>query len=133
VDELVPLWQDLPAWRRAWEGVGGALVWGVVCGLLLAVSTPLYLAATVVAILGGVFAGAQHTRVRDSLVRGLVGGTLFGLAILAGFELTGGEEPVLELPDPRIAFLVFTVGPAVPLHLIGWRLRRRSGEPAQAA
>ena len=105
------------------------VVWGVVCGLLLSVSAPAYLIGSAIGVLGGIGGGAQHSSRRDALLRGLVGGTLFGLSILAGFELTGSEEAEVELPDPAIGLLVLTVGPALPLHWLGWRLRRRSRSP----
>lgn len=106
------------------------VVWGVVCGLLLAWSAPAYLVGTAFGILGGIAAGAQHATVREAMVRALVGGTLFGLAILLGFELTGDEEATVELPDPAILLLLLTVIPAFPLHRLGWRLGRRRAAPA---
>lgn len=118
-------WDDMSPARRLWEAVGGALVWGIITGLLLSTSVGLYIAATLVAVAGGVLGGAQHAELRGALLRGLAGGTVFGLAVLLGFELSGDAEAVVELPDPRIAFLLFTVIPGVVLGALGWTLGRR--------
>lgn len=118
-------WDEMSPARRAWEAVGAALVWGVICGLLLAVSTGFFLAGGVVACAGAVIGGSQHDDLRGALVRGVLGGVVFGLAVLLGFELTGGTDPVVELPDPRIAYLLVTAIPALPLNAIGWRLAPR--------
>ena len=124
MEGLIPNWGELSTSRRAWEAVVLPIGWGVVCGLLLGVSAVLYLLGTLLGILGGVGAGAQHATRRDALLRALVGGTLFGLAILAGFELGGSDDAKVELPDPEIGLLAFTVLPAFPLHWLGWRLRQ---------
>jgi hypothetical protein len=111
------------AGRRLWEAVGAALVFGAICGLALGASAPLYLALSVIAILGAVVGGSQHDDLRSALLRGLAGGTMFGLGVLLGFEAGGAEEATVELPEPPI-LLLFTVIPALPLNSIGHRLRR---------
>jgi hypothetical protein len=111
--------------RRVIEAVVLPVGWGFVCGLALGVSAPLYIVGTVAGILGGIGGGAQHREVSQALLRGLVGGTLFGLGILLGFEVGGAEEAEVHLPDPAILLLLFTVLPAFPLHWFGWRLRQR--------
>jgi hypothetical protein len=118
-------WAAFSPARRGFEAVAMPIFWGVVCGLLLAWSAPAYLVGSAIGILGGIGAGAQHATLRGALVRGLVGGTQFGLAILLGLELTGENEATVELPDPAILLLVLTVVPAFPLHALGWRLARR--------
>ena len=130
MDGLIPHWGELSTPRRVWEAVVLPIGWGVVCGLLLAVSAPLYLLGTLFGILGGIGAGAQHASRREALLRGLAGGTLFGLAILAGFELSGSDDATVELPDPEIVLLAFTVLPAFPLHWLGWRLRHGRADGA---
>lgn len=79
--------------RRAVEAAVIPVVWGVVCGLILVVSAPLYIVAT-----------------------------LFGLSILLGYALTGGEDAKVHMPDPQILLLTVTLPPAYPLHWLGWRL-----------
>ena len=130
---MVPSWNEISGARRAWEAVGAPVVWGIVCGLLLPVSAALYLAGSAIGILGGIGAGAQHDTRRDALRRGALGGTLFGLAILLGYELSGGSGAEVHLPEPAILLLAFTLIPAFPLHWLGWRLAHARRKTATAA
>ncbi len=119
--------------RRIAEAIGAPVGWGIVCGLLLAVSAPLYVGGTLIGVLGGIAGGAQHETLRGAIARAATGGTLFGLAILLGYEITGGNGAELELPHPGILLVAFTLVPAFPLHWLGWRLSRSRRGPAQAA
>jgi hypothetical protein len=100
-------------------------VFGLLCGLALGVSAPLYLIGVIVALFGGIGGGAQYARRSDALLRGLVAGALFGAFILLGFELGGEDEAKVDLPDPHVVLLVFTIVPSLFLHWLGWRLRPR--------
>lgn len=117
-----PKWSEMSPARRVVEALVAPIGWGMICGYLLTVSEPVYIAATVAAILGGVGGGAQHATLREAMIRATSGGTLFGLSILLGYELTGGEGAKAFLPDPQILLLALTLLPAYPLHWIGWRL-----------
>lgn len=125
---MLPEWKEMSVVRRVWEALGGPVVWGAVCGVLLAVSAPLYIAGAAIGVLGGIGGGAQHATLKGALVRATLGGTLFGLSILLGYALRGGEGAKVHLPDPQILLLSFTLLPAYPLHWLGWRLadRRRA-------
>ena len=125
-------WDRMGTARRVWEAAGAALVWGVVCGLLLGASAGLYLAGTVVAVLGAIVGGSQHDDLRGALLRGLAGGTLFGLGVLLGFAVSGADEPAVELPDPRVLLLLFTILPSPPLNAVGWLIGRRVRGTARA-
>jgi hypothetical protein len=122
-----PQWDEMSPGRRLFEAVMLPAGFGLLCGLALGVSEPLYLVGVVLALLGGIGGGAQYARRSDALLRGLVAGTLFGLFILLGFELGGEDEPKVDLPDPHVLLLVLTVVPSLPLHWLGWRLRPRLG------
>jgi hypothetical protein len=111
--------------RRVFEGLLLPSVFGLLCGLALGASGALYLIGVILALLGGIGGGAQYARRGDALLRGLVAGTLFGVFILLGFELGGEDEAKVDLPDPHIVLLVFTVVPSLFLHWLGWRLRPR--------
>src|SRR3712207_4743747 len=74
---------------------------GALCGWLLGVNELAYLVLTVVAILGGLGAGLEHTETRGAALRGFIGGALFGGFILFVHELTG-EEAKAHLPEPPI-------------------------------
>lgn len=45
--------------------------------------------------------------------------------ILPGFELGGEDEAKVDLPDPHVVLLVFTIVPSFFLRWLGWRLRPR--------
>ena len=111
--------------RRAYEILIAPAGWGLLCGLALGVSEPLYLIGVVIGILGGIGGGMQHSTSSQALLRGLWAGLLFGVAILLGFELGGEAEPAAHIQDPRILLLLVTTVPALPLHWLGWKLRAR--------
>lgn len=136
MSSLLPQWEEMSPVRRFFDAILLPALFGLLCGLALGISAPLYLVGVVLALLGGIGGGAQYSSRRGALIRGLVGGTLFGLFILLGFELGGEEEAKVDLPDPHILLLVLTIVPSIPLHWLGWRLRPRlhgESRPAQAA
>jgi MFS family permease len=120
-----PQWDEMSPGRRFFEAAVLPSVFGLLCGLALGFSGALYLVGVVLALLGGIGGGAQYARRSDALLRGLVAGALFGAFILLGFELGGEDEAKVDLPDPHVVLLVFTIVPSLFLHWLGWRLRPR--------
>jgi hypothetical protein len=120
-----PQWDEMSNGRRLFEGAILPSAFGLLCGLALGFSELLYLVGVILALFGGIGGGAQYARRGDAILRGLVSGTLFGLFILLGFELGGSDEAKVDLPDPHVVLLVFTVVPSLFLHWLGWRLRPR--------
>src|SRR5262245_52545769 len=121
--------------RRILEAGVIPSAYGLLCGLALGVSAPLYLVLAF-GILGGIGGAAQHARRRDALIRSLTGWFLFGVFVLLGFDLGGEGEATVALPDPQVLLLVLTVVPSIPLHWLGWRLWPRllgESRPAEAA
>ena len=136
MSNLLPQWEEMSPARRFFDALVLPAVFGLLCGLALGISAPLYLVGVVIALLGGISGGAQYASRRDALIRGLVAGTIFGLFILLGFDLGGEDEAKVDLPDPHIVLLVFTIVPSLFLHWLGWRLRPRlhgESHPAEAA
>jgi hypothetical protein len=125
VNNFLPQWEEMSSARRLFDALLLPSAFGLLCGLALGVSSPLYLVGVVLALLGGIGGGAQYANRRDALLRGLLAGTLFGVFILLGFELGGEDEAKVDLPDPHILLLVVTVLPSLFLHWLGWRLRPR--------
>lgn len=121
----LPQWEEMSPARRFFEALILPSVFGLLCGLALGVSGLLYLIGVVLALLGGIGGGAQYARRSDALLRGLVAGALFGAFILIGFELGNESEAKVDLPDPHVVLLVFTIVPSLFLHWLGWRLRPR--------
>ena len=87
--------------------VGGPVLFGLLCGFLLGISESAYLIASILAILGGFFAGFEHAGAREGALRGVIGGTLFGSFILIGHEIHGHEAKA-DLPDPAVLLIVLT-------------------------
>ena len=104
-------------------GVVPAL-YGVVCGVFLGISEPVYLVLSLIGILGGVGAGFDHVGARAGALRGIVAGSVFGAFILIAHEIHG-EEAKADLPDPKILLVVVTTVLAVPLAALGGWLRQR--------
>jgi hypothetical protein len=125
VSNLLPQWEEMSPARRVFDALLLPAAFGLLCGLALGVSGPLYLVGVIIALLGGIAGGAQYASRRDALIRGLVAGTIFGLFILLGFELGGEDEAKVDLPDPHILLLVLTIVPSLFLHWLGWGLRPR--------
>lgn len=98
---------------------------GLLCGALIGVSGTLFLVLQAIAITAGVLAGMEHDRTPAGTARGLWGGLLFGLAILAGHGLQGGDDNGV-LPHPHVLQLLLTVVPGGLLGTLGAWLRGRA-------
>jgi hypothetical protein len=102
--------------------VGGPVVLGALCGIALGLSEAVYLGLSLLAALGGVAAGFEHARARSGLLRGVVGGCLFGFALLAAHAIAGAP-PLAKLPDPQVVLVVITTVIGALLGGLGARLR----------
>lgn len=95
---------------------------GLVTGIALDKSEPLYIALAAVAAIGAVLGGFEMYGSGQGAVRGLVAGALYGLFILLGHQVVSGDATV-KLPHPAILLLAFTILPGVALSAWGGRLR----------
>ena len=105
---------------------------GLLAGYLLTASAGAYIAVSVVAALGGVAAGFEHSGAAQGAARGLGGGALFGATLLLGAALVG-DPATVTLPDPPGVLVAFTALFGVVFGAVGGALRRRtdsSGAPA---
>jgi hypothetical protein len=101
------------------------IVFGVITGVMLGKSEPVYVALTLLGIAGGFVAGMEHEGALEGFYRGLLGGLLFGTAILVTNGVLDGE-PKAHLPDPEVLLVVITGAFGAGLGALGgWmRLRR---------
>jgi hypothetical protein len=82
---------------------------------------------SLLAIAGGYYAGQEHDGAGEGAIRGLVGGLLFGGAILLVHEATG-KSAKAKLPDPEIVLVAITAVAGVILGALGGRARARKEE-----
>lgn len=101
--------------------------YGAVCGWLLGVNKLAYTILALAALVGAYFAGMDHDGAGEGAVRGLIGGALFGGAILLVHKATG-KTAKADLPDPKIILLAITVVSAVVLGALGGRARHQREE-----
>src|SRR3954452_19658027 len=103
------------------------IAFGAICGWLLGVNKTAYLILSLLAIAGGYYAGQEHDGAGEGAIRGLVGGLLFGGAILLVHEATG-KSAKAKLPDPEIVLVAITAVAGVILGALGGRARARKEE-----
>jgi hypothetical protein len=110
-------------------GVVVPAVYGLVTGIVLGLSEAGYLILSLLGIVGGYFAGLEHRRAEEGVVRGLTGGLLFGTFILFGHAFLGGEAKA-DLPHPEVLLvLITTLAGGLLGALGGWRRGRRPAQP----
>lgn len=100
------------------------LAFGLVCGVLLGVSKPVYLVLTLFALLGAFLAGLEHRGWGEGAARGEVSGLLFGVGILLAHGLTKAKAKA-TLPDPEILLVVVTTLAGAGFGALGGALRGR--------
>lgn len=100
------------------------VAFGVACGVVLGTSRPWFEGLMIAGGVGGIGAGFEHVGWRAGGLRGIVGGALFAVALLAAFVLRGAPA-LAPLPAPlpimAIAYAVF----GVPFGMLGGALRGR--------
>jgi hypothetical protein len=104
--------------------VGGPVVLGAICGVLLGVSEIAYTVLSLLAIGGGIAAGYEHPTGDEGAVRGFCGGIVFGTMIVA-VSAVSGMDPKAQLPDPPGFLPVLTTILGILFGAIGGWLRAR--------
>jgi hypothetical protein len=97
---------------------------GFLCGAILDTSGGLFLGLQVLAAIGGYLAGFEHAFRHHAALRAIVGGLIYGGAILVGHHVAGGDDHDL-LPDPELFQLVITAVFGLLLGILGWHTRLR--------
>jgi hypothetical protein len=103
------------------------IAFGALCGWLLGENKTAYLVLSLLAVLGGYVAGLEMEGAGQGAIRGLIGGILFGGAILLVNEATG-EAPKADVPDPKIVLVAITAVAGVILGALGGRRRAQREE-----
>jgi hypothetical protein len=93
--------EERPVSLQVLGGVLVPVVFGLITGLVMGWNEVAYwLLAGPLAVLGGFFGGTEHRGLDEGLVRGAIGGLIFGSFILLGHEIAN-NEPKVHLPDPQ--------------------------------
>jgi hypothetical protein len=100
------------------------LLFGALAGWMLGVSEPVYVALTLLGILGGLAAGLEHEYGLEGFYRGLLGGLLFGFGILFTHGVIGAEAKA-HLIEPEVVLIGFTAAFGAGLGALGGRMRER--------
>jgi hypothetical protein len=104
--------------------VGGPVLFGVITGVFLGVSEPVYLVLSLLGIAGGYLAGFEHDDVSEGFYRGLLGGLLFGTTILLTNAILGAEQKA-DLPEPNVYLVAITTVFGAALGMAGARSRAK--------
>ncbi len=101
-------------------------IFGAITGYFLGQSEAVYTVLALLGILGGFVAGLEHEGALEGFYRGLLGGLLFGTAILTANGIVD-EPPKAHLPDPEILLISITAGFGAVLGALGGWFRTRKG------
>ncbi|HEX5609000.1 MAG TPA: hypothetical protein VFX45_02785 [Solirubrobacterales bacterium] len=123
--DRIHLLETRPQGEQAALVIGGPVVVGVICGVLLGISEAAYALISLLALAGAFLAGYEHAGARQGAIRGLIGGTLFGAFVLIAHELEGSEAKA-DLPHPAILLIVLTAVISVAFGALGGRSRARA-------
>jgi hypothetical protein len=126
VNHLPPPFFERPFWLQLAGGMVVPAVYGILTGFTLSVNEILYYALSgPIAIAGGFLGGVEHRDADEGLMRGAIGGLIFGSFILLGNEILDPDETKAHLPDPQVGLVfVTTLGGAI-LGALGARWRSR--------
>ena len=132
--KLPPPFDERPFWLQVVGGIVVPLVFGLLSGFALGWSEIVYYVMVgPLALAGGFLAGTEHRARDEGLVRGAIGGLVFGSFILLGHKIAG-TEPTADLPDPQVGLVILTSVVGGILGGLGgrFRARREGAEPAAA-
>ena len=131
--KLPPPFFERPFWLQVAGGIVVPMVFGILSGFALGWNEILYIVmAGPIAILGGFLAGVEHRETDEGVLRGVIGGLVFGSFILIGHEIMN-NEPKAELPDPQGGLVFVTALGGAILGGLGARYRRRQERRLEAA
>jgi hypothetical protein len=130
--KLPPLFVERPFWLQVAGGIVVPVIFGILCGIVLGWSEVVYyVMAGPIAILGGFLAGTEHRATDEGLVRGAIGGLIFGSFVLIGHEIAN-NAPKAHLPDPQGGLVFATTLFGAILGALGAYWRSRQPEPGPA-
>jgi hypothetical protein len=106
------------------------MIFGLVTGIALGWNEiAYYVLVGPIALAGGFLGGMEHRGADEGLVRGAMGGLVYGSFILLGLELLN-EEPEAYLGEPQVGLVLVTTLVGAVLGALGGGYRARREEPA---
>ncbi len=118
-----PLFRDRPRPVQILLGGVVPVIFGAVVGIVLGASAGGYWALAGVAAVGGVLAGFEHQDGWGGADRGLVGGALFGTALLIAHAIVGTHAKVSLGSFPPLLVVIDAIA-GILLGALGGRLGR---------
>ena len=119
-----PLLLERPPAQQILVAVGGPVIAGIICGIVLGVNGTAYTILTLVLVAGGIAGGYEHPNADEGAVRGLCSGVVFGTMIVATSAVSG-MNPDAKLPHPPGFLPVLTGIITIFLGALGGWLRSR--------
>jgi Na+/H+ antiporter NhaA len=119
---LPPLLRERTAGQEAVAVVVAPVVLGVVTGFFLGEQELVYLVLSLLALLGAFAAGLEHESAAEAAYRGLLGGLLFGVAVLVTHQVRD-VPAAAELLEPESLLVVVTALFGAGLGALGGRVR----------
>jgi hypothetical protein len=113
---------DLPRAVQVQLAAIGPLLFGLVCGFVLALDAAGYWALTALSVVGGVAGGTEHRAVRTAALRGLIAGACFGLGVVVA-DGASGRPALAPVPSPTGLLVVISAVAGALLAAAGARLR----------
>jgi hypothetical protein len=124
---LPPPFEQRPVSLQVVGGVLVPVVFGLIAGLAMGWNEVAYwLLVGPLAVLGGFLGGTEHRGLDEGLVRGAIGGLIFGSFILLGHEIAN-NEPKVHLPDPQSGLVFATTLIGAILGAAGGAYAARAG------
>jgi hypothetical protein len=122
--EAPPLLFDRAPGAQIVVAVGGPVIAGIICGIVLGIDKTAYTVLTLLLVLGGIAGGYEHDSADEGAVRGLLSGIVFGTLIVATSAVSG-MDPEAKLPHPPGFLPVVTGIVTIFLGAFGGWLRSR--------
>jgi hypothetical protein len=135
--KLPPLLNHHPIAIRVLLAAVVPALFGTFAGVMLGVSKPAYIVVALLGLGGAYLAGLEHDGARGGLLRGIVGGSLFGTWILLAHGAFFDAQPKAHIPEPEIIHVALTTAFGALLGTLGGRRRarheRKAAVPAAGA
>jgi hypothetical protein len=129
---LPPAFEERTAAQQIIGGVVVTMVFGLLTGFALGWNEiAYYILVGPIAIAGGFLGGMEHRGADEGLVRGAMGGLVYGSFVLLGLEILNNEpEAYLGEPQAGLVFVTTIVGAILGSLGAAYRVRREGALPA---